>query len=73
MSHHDEQFHVGENAWELMLQKLDDIHAEVRKTNGRVSGLEKWQSWITGALALLGISLPIIGFFFLEIYKKVWK
>lgn len=47
---------------------LHEIHEQVKRTNGRVSELEKWRGFITGAVAVLVILvLPII----VEI-TKVW-
>ena len=33
-------------------ERLDNILSEVKKTNGRVSELEKWRAYLTGAVAL---------------------
>lgn len=43
-----------------MESRLTDIHAEVKKTNGRVTTLEKWQWKIA---AVLGALLFIANFF----------
>lgn len=34
-------------------KKLEDIHNQTKKTNGRVSKLEQWRTYITGAMAVL--------------------
>lgn len=36
-----------------------EIRAQTTKTNGRVSDIEKWRAWMTGALAALGLLSPI--------------
>ncbi len=40
----------------------DRIEAQVKKTNGRVSDLEKWKYGISGALALMGVIVGFLGF-----------
>lgn len=40
-------------------ERLNQIYAEVKKTNGRVRELEKWRSYLTGAVALaVALGLP---------------
>jgi hypothetical protein len=47
-------------------EKTDRILEQTIRTNGRVSNLEKWRSYITGAVAVLTVLvLPII-FMFLK-------
>jgi len=33
--------------------KLDEIHTQVKNTNGRVSSLEAWKNFISGSIAIL--------------------
>lgn len=48
--------------------QLDRIEEQVKRTNGRVSALEKWRSFMTGAILVLAVFLTekipsIIGMF----------
>lgn len=60
------------DAWcASILEKLDDMDKyrltpmleQARITNGRVSSLEKWRTWLTGAAVVF---LLVAGFFFKE-------
>lgn len=44
-----------------MMLKLNEIHHEVKKTNGRVSDLEKWKSSIIGSYRATVIISAAIG------------
>lgn len=47
--------------FEEIRAKLDEIHEQTKQTNGRVSNLEKWQSFIKGGLAVLTmLVVPIL-------------
>jgi hypothetical protein len=46
-----------------MDEKLDLIHAETKRTNGRVTKLEDWKSRINGAWIAIAFVGPIIGAF----------
>jgi hypothetical protein len=46
-------------------RSLDEILMQTKKTNGRVSKLEQWQSYVLGAVATLGflivaVAVPLI-------------
>lgn len=42
-------------------EKLDKIFKQTEKTNGRISSLERWRSYITGGLAVIIMLLvPIV-------------
>lgn len=41
--------------------KLEEIHTQTKKTNGRVSSLENWRWAVTGAVAILSaIVIPML-------------
>ena len=42
---------------------LSDIHREVKQTNGRVTQLEMWKAYMTGAVAALASITTIIAVF----------
>ena len=50
---------------EVRLTKtLDDIHEQARVTNSRITELEKWRSYIMGALAIaIALGLPNLASF----------
>ena len=45
-------------------QKLDRIEAQAKQTNGRVTALEKWKSYVLGGVAMatfiIGIVMPVL-------------
>ncbi len=42
-------------------EKLDTIHEQTLKTNGRVTKLESWRGFITGGLAILAVLvIPVL-------------
>lgn len=52
-----------DTCFEAIQEKLELIHKQVQKTNGRVSALENWKWFITGGLAVVtGLLIPIIAF-----------
>ena len=48
--------------------KLDKILEQTTRHNGRMSKIERWQSYIQGALAIIGIiALPLLGWALLQV------
>jgi hypothetical protein len=39
---------------------LNEIRKEVKATNGSVAELKLWQAYIKGALAFVGLTLPVV-------------
>lgn len=52
----------------LLEHKIDDLHKDIRelkeiglKTNGRVGSLERWRSYLTGAISvIILLVIPIV-------------
>lgn len=45
-----------------MKESINELTEHVKKTNGRVSSLEKWQAYITGGMTVLTIIVvPLLG------------
>lgn len=40
-----------------VVEKLNEIHEQVKKTNGRVSSLENWRWFISGGIAVMGVMI----------------
>jgi len=46
---------------EYVREKLDSIHSQVEKTNGRVQSLERWRAAMAGGMTVLSIIvIPIV-------------
>jgi hypothetical protein len=41
-------------------EALKEIRNEVKATNGSVADLKLWQAYIKGALAFVGLTLPVV-------------
>jgi|GEM_PF-3207331 len=58
-----------DTCFETINEKLDLIHTQVLKTNGRVSTIESWKDKITGGMIVItSILIPLIGL----VIKLVW-
>lgn len=51
-----------------LAEQLDRIEEQTVKTNGRVSTLERWRSWATGALAVF---TPVLIFVTAWFYTQI--
>lgn len=74
-----EHFQIDEQTWQLLMDKMDNIHQDVKATkaqatitNGRVSALEQWKSFVQGALALAGVLVvPALAYVVYQVVTKV--
>jgi low affinity Fe/Cu permease len=49
-------------------EKLDEIIAQTRETNGAVANLKQWKAYITGAVSIIVlIGLPLLGYLALQV------
>lgn len=72
-------FQIDEQTWELLMEKINSIHEDVKATrqqatitNGRVSVLEQWKSFIQGALALGSVLIvPALAWVVYTVVTKV--
>lgn len=74
---------VNEQAFELIKQRLDELHENqtaifdelkggFEKMNGRVKKLESWRSWMLGVIAVIGVLVvPIAVKVVAQIISKV--
>lgn len=57
----DEQDHAAESNRTQFLGVLTDIRDEVKKTNGRVTGLERWRTEVKAKVALIATFVSVAG------------
>lgn len=51
---------ILETHWAELNEKLDKILSQCERTNGRVSQLERWRSWLTGGVAFTGLLITFM-------------
>ncbi len=62
----DEQDRTASKTNADFLLVLSEIRTEAKKTNGRVTGLERWRDVITAKVAVIAAGASLIGGFFVE-------
>lgn len=54
--------------------KLDTIHEQTVKTNGRVNTLESWKDQVMGAIKIISLfAVPVMLYVGYIIIDKIWK
>lgn len=66
----DDHFGHMNSRFDRQDKQLADIKEQTIKTNGRVSKLEGWQSFIKGGMAVITILLVPLLFMMIELYLK---
>ena len=57
---HDELLIRVDERTNTILIVLTDVHAELKKQNGRIGALERWQARILGAVGFAAIVAPVV-------------
>ena len=47
------EIHITPESWQLLNEKIGEIHAMVREQNGRVRKLEAWRNRLAGAWIMI--------------------
>ena len=57
---HDELLVRVDERTNTILGVLIDVHTELKKQNGRIGALERWQARIIGAVGFAAIVAPVV-------------
>ena len=57
---HDELLIRVDERTNTILGVLIEVHTELKKQNGRIGALERWQARILGAVAFAAIIAPVV-------------